>query len=77
MHSSETQLIPLREQQLFLVLTIMVGVIAGLSAVLFALAIDGIGRLSFGFDPAPLRMFLVPVGVSVATGMQLAWVFPD
>jgi CIC family chloride channel protein len=55
----------------------MVGVIAGLSAVLFALAIDGISRLSFGFDPAPLRMFLVPVGVSVATGMLLAWVFPD
>jgi CIC family chloride channel protein len=59
------------------VLTIMVGVIAGLSAVLFTLAIDGIARFSFGFDPAPVRMFLVPVTVSVATGMLLAWVFPD
>ncbi len=67
----------LQEKRTFLALTIVVGVIAGLSAVAFSVAIDRVARLFFGDDPPLLRLFLVPVLVSLVTGMLLAWVFPD
>jgi CIC family chloride channel protein len=71
------QQLRLREHQLFLALTIVVGVLAGLSAVLFTVAIDRTTRVFFGLDPSAVRLFLVPVTVSLATGALLAWVFPD
>jgi CIC family chloride channel protein len=74
---SSVQQLRLREHQLFLALTIVVGVLAGLSAVLFTVAIDWTTRLFFGFDPSAARLFVVPVAVSVVTGLLLAWVFPD
>jgi CIC family chloride channel protein len=67
----------LRENQIFLVLTIVVGVLAGLSAVLFTLAIDYTSRSLFGLSPSALRLFLVPAAVSVVTGVLLATLFPD
>ena len=67
----------LRENHLFLALTVLVGIIAGLSAVLFALAIDRAGRGLFGLDPTPARLFLVPTGASLLAGVLLAKVFPD
>lgn len=67
----------LRENHLFLVLTVLVGIIAGLSAVLFALAIDRAGRTLFGLDPTPARLFLIPAGASLLAGVLLSKVFPD
>lgn len=67
----------LRENQLFLALTIVVGVIAGLSAVLFTLAIDVTSRFAFGLSPSALRTFSVPVALSLVTGRLLTKVFPD
>lgn len=67
----------LRENHLFFALTVVVGVIAGLSAVLFALAIDGAGRTFFGFDPTPARLFLIPTAASLLAGILLSKVFPD
>jgi CIC family chloride channel protein len=67
----------LREHQLFLALTIVVGILAGLSAVLFTVAIDWTTHLFFGFDPSALRLVGVPTGVSVVTGILLLKVFPD
>jgi CIC family chloride channel protein len=64
-----------RENQLFLVLTIVIGVLAGLSAVLFALGIDLVSRQLFGLEPSAPRRFLVPVLVSLVTGALLARVF--
>ena len=72
---SATQL-RLREHHLFLALTIMVGVLAGLSAVLFTVAIDRATRIFFGLDPSATRLFLVPVLVSLVTGWLLSRVFP-
>src|SRR5581483_10051562 len=66
-----------RENQLFLVLTIVIGVLAGLSAVLFSVAIDLTSRRLFGLAPSRLRLFAVPPLVSLATGFLLARVFPD
>lgn len=66
-----------RENQLFLLLTIVIGVLAGLSAVLFSLAIDATSRLLFGLEPSAERRFLVPAIMSLAAGILLAKVFPD
>jgi CIC family chloride channel protein len=71
------QKIRLREHQLFLALSIIVGIIAGLSAVLFSLAIDRVSHLLFGVAPSHARLFLVPPLISVVTGILLAKVFPD
>ncbi len=67
----------LREHQLFLALTIGVGVLAGLSAVLFSVAIDWTSRAFFGLDPSWVRLAVVPVVVSLVTGVLLVKVFPD
>lgn len=66
-----------REAQTFLALTIIVGVLAGLSAVLFTLAIGGASRLLFGLTPSALRLVAVPATVSLVSGVLLAWVFPE
>jgi len=67
----------LREGHLFVALSIVVGVLAGLSAVLFTVTIERVGRLLFGVQPSTLRLVAVPTLVSVATGFLLARVFPD
>lgn len=64
-----------RERQIFFVLTLLVGVLAGLSAVLFSLAITVTTRTLFGFAPSPARLLLVPPLVSLIAGVLLARVF--
>jgi CIC family chloride channel protein len=71
------QQLRLREHQVFLALTVVVGVLAGLSAVLFTVAIEWASRVFFGLEPSTARLLLVPVAVSLVTGALLAWVFPD
>jgi CIC family chloride channel protein len=66
-----------REDQVFLILTIVVGIVGGLSAVFFSLGIDWAARLFFGFSPSPLRLFLVPPLASVVTGIALAKIVPE
>jgi CIC family chloride channel protein len=67
----------LREQQLFLVLSIVVGVLAGLSAVLFTVAIEHTSFRLFGLAPSKARLFAIPPLVSVVTGILLVRLFPD
>ena len=71
------QQLRLREHQLFLVLTIAIGVIAGLAAVLFTVAIDQVSHRLFGLAPSRVRLFAVPPLMSLVTGVLLAKVFPD
>jgi chloride channel protein, CIC family len=66
----------LREHHLFLAVSVVIGILAGLAAVLFSLAIDRVDHLLFGFDPSAVRTFLVPLLVSVASGVLLMTVFP-
>jgi CIC family chloride channel protein len=73
---SGLQQLRLREHQLFIALSILVGVLAGLSAVLFAISIDLVTRTFFGNDPSRLRLFGVPTLVSLVTGVLLVRVFP-
>lgn len=67
----------LREDRIFLVLTIVVGVLSGLAAVLFTLAIKGTTFLLFGISPSIQRLLLVPTLVSLLTGFLLAKFFPE
>jgi CIC family chloride channel protein len=73
----QTRRLALRENQVFVLLTIVIGVLAGLSAVLFSLAIDATSRRLFGFEPSSMRRLAVPALMSLAAGLLLAWVFPD
>jgi CIC family chloride channel protein len=70
-----TQQLRLRENQLFLALSIVIGILAGLAAVLFALAIERADSTLFGVAPSPVRTLLVPVIISLLTGVLLATVF--
>ena len=67
----------LRESQLFLVLTIVTGILAGLSAVLFSLGIDAAKFLFFGTSPSVPRTILVPTLVSLVSGVLLLKYFRD
>ena len=67
----------LRENQIFLALTIIIGILAGLAAVLFSLAINAVHGQLFGLVPSTARLVLVPATVSLLTGILLAKVFPD
>jgi CIC family chloride channel protein len=72
-----TQQLRLRENQVFLILTIVIGVMAGLSAVLFTVAIEQTSHRLFGLAPSRLRLFAIPPLMSIVTGFLLAKVFPD
>jgi CIC family chloride channel protein len=67
----------LRENQIFLALTVLIGVFGGLSAVLFTLAIEGTKHVLFGAAPSALRLVAVPTLVSLVTGFLLAKFFPE
>ena len=71
------QSLQLREHQVFLILTIVIGIGAGLCAVLFTLSIEFVTHRLFGISPGAARLFAVPVLVSLVTGACLAWLFPD
>jgi len=75
--STDVQRLRLRENHLFLVLSIVIGIIAGLAAVLFSLAIERADYALFGLTPSSLRVFLVPTLVSLCSGILLATLFPD
>jgi CIC family chloride channel protein len=75
--AGRVQALRLRENQLFLALTIVVGIIAGLAAVLFSVAIEQVNHRLFGLAPSTARLLLVPPLVSLVTGTLLAKVFPD
>jgi len=75
--SVRAQQLRLRENQLFLILTIVIGILAGLSAVLFTVAIEQTSHRLFGLAPSRLRLFAIPPLMSIVTGLLLAKVFPD
>src|ERR687888_2171575 len=76
-HAPRAQQLRLRENQLFLILTIVIGIIAGLAAVLFTLGIDQVSHRFFGLAPSRLRLLAIPPLVSIVTGVLLAKAFPD
>lgn len=75
--SSLAKRLRLTEGRIFLVLTIVVGVLAALCAVLFMLAIKATTVLLFGVSPSVLRFLLVPTLISLGTGFLLVRFFPE
>ncbi|MGF7183293.1 chloride channel protein [Tunturiibacter psychrotolerans] len=71
------QRLRLRENHIFFALTIIIGIFAGLAAVLFTLAINGTTHLLFGIAPSNLRYILIPTLMSLVTGFLLAKFFPE
>lgn len=72
---SDLQRLRLRESHIFLMVSVVTGIIAGLAAVLFSLGIERADYVLFGLIPSPLRSFLVPTLVSLVTGVLLSRVF--
>lgn len=66
-----------RDNQLFLSATVLIGVLAGLSAVLFTLCIERASHWFFGMSPSAMRLLLVPCAVGLLTGFLLVKFFPD
>lgn len=64
-----------RENQTFLAVTVVVGILAGLAAVLFSLTIDLVTRTLFGAEPSAARLVLIPPLVGLLTGILLTFVF--
>ncbi|MEE9234825.1 MAG: chloride channel protein [Candidatus Acidoferrales bacterium] len=68
----------LTETQVFLALTLIIGLVAGFSAVLFHLAIETLRLDLFGLDePSGWRTVVVLILVSLFTGYLLLHYFPD
>jgi chloride channel protein, CIC family len=72
------RLAPNRDEQLFLVLSIFIGIISGLLVVCFRVAISWIQVLTLGSSPHPgqLRLFFVPMGVGLLVAILVQLVFP-
>ena len=71
------QQLRLRENQVFLMLAVLIGILSGLAAVLFTLAIKAMTYWLFGISPTALRFILVPTLVSFAAGFLLKRYFPE
>ncbi|HEX4005185.1 MAG TPA: chloride channel protein [Acidobacteriaceae bacterium] len=69
---------PTRDERLFLVLSIFIGVISGLLVVAFRIAIEWIKILSLGSAPHPgqLRLLLVPGIAGIVVAALVMWFFP-
>jgi chloride channel protein, CIC family len=72
------RLAPNRDERLFLVLSIFIGVLSGLLVVCFRVAINWIQVLTLGSSPHPgqLRLFFVPMGVGLLVAALVQLAFP-
>lgn len=72
------KLAPTRDERLFLVLSIFIGVISGLLVVAFRVAIEWIKILTLGSAPhaGQYRLFIVPAIAGLIAAMLVYWVFP-
>ena len=69
---------PAREERLFLLLSIFIGIISGLLVVSFRMAIDWFQVLLLGSSPAPHqpRLFIVPALAGLIIALLSRYVFP-
>jgi CIC family chloride channel protein len=66
-----------REEQVFLILTLVIGALVGLIVVAFILLTEHAGLRIYPIGGAPWRRLLVPIGVSLSMGYLLFKYFPD
>jgi chloride channel protein, CIC family len=72
------RLAPNRDERLFLVLSIFIGVLSGLLVVCFRVAINWIQLLTMGSAPHPgqLRLLFVPMGIGLLVAALVQLAFP-
>jgi chloride channel protein, CIC family len=70
---------PAREERIFLLLSIFIGVISGLLVVSFRMAIDWLSVLLLGSSPNPhqLRIILIPALAGLVIAVLTRYVFPN
>ncbi|GGG68513.1 chloride channel protein [Edaphobacter dinghuensis] len=70
---------PAREERLFLLLSIFIGIISGLLVVSFRMAIDWLQVLLLGSAPNPHqpRLFIVPAVIGLIVAVLTRYVFPQ
>jgi CIC family chloride channel protein len=70
---------PAREERIFLLLSIFIGVISGLLVVSFRMAIDWLSVLLLGSSPNPhqLRIILIPAVAGLVIAVLTRYVFPN
>src|ERR1700739_3015858 len=66
-----------REEQVFLVLTLVIGVLTGLAVVTFILLTERLGMRLYPVGSAAWRRVLIPVVGSLGMGYLLFRYFPD
>lgn len=76
---AEDILAPAREERLFLLLSIFIGIISGLVVVSFRMAIEWLSVLLQGSAPAPhqIRLIIAPTLVGLVLAAFIRYVFPD
>jgi CIC family chloride channel protein len=70
--------LPVREERLFLLLSIFIGILSGLLVVSFRMAIEWLSILLLGVAPAPgqKRLFLIPAAIGLVVAVLTRYVFP-
>ncbi len=76
--SSIEKIAPTRDERLFLVLSIFIGVLSGLLVVAFRIAIEWIRLLTLGSAPHPgqFRLLFVPAVAGLIVSALVIWFFP-
>src|SRR5271154_5508244 len=74
-----SKIAPTREERLFLVLSIFIGVISGLLVVCFRVVIEWIKILGLGSAPhaGQYRLLYVPAIAGLIVGAMVQWIFPQ
>jgi chloride channel protein, CIC family len=73
-----SRIAPTRDERLFLILSMFIGIISGLLVVSFRVAIEWIKILTLGSSPHPwqLRLLLAPSLAGLVVAALVVWVFP-
>lgn len=73
-----TRIAPTRDERLFLILSIFIGVISGLLVVSFRVAIEWIKILTLGSAPHPgqYRLLIAPTVAGLVVAAMVQWFFP-
>lgn len=70
--------LPMREERLFLLLSIFVGILSGLLVVSFRMAIEWLSVLLLGTTTGPrqIRLIVIPAAVGIVVAIMTRYIFP-
>src|SRR6516165_1130398 len=66
----------IREERLFLALSVVIGILSGLAVVVFRMAIDRSNQFLLGSSPSGLRLLLAPTLTGLVIALLVVHVFP-